>query len=244
MLEPLRTLTSAPVEPLPDGRAPRHDPIAGRWVMLEPLDPARHAADLFNAGADEAIWRWLWYGPFNDRAAFTTWLEACAGSRDPLFFAICEHASRQAQGMAALLNIRPSDGVAELGHIWFALSLQRTAAATEALALLIRHVMGNLGYRRLEWKCDAANQPSRQAALRLGFRFEGIFHRHMVVKGRNRDTAWFSLLAEEWPAARRAFDRWLARDNFDTEDRQYRSLAAIRDDDPARGILTSGPSPT
>lgn len=229
MVESLRSLTTTAVEPLPSGRRPFRTVFTGRWASLEPLDPPRHGEELFAAAGDSTIWTWLPYGPFASRQAFVAWLHDCAAASDPLFFAIRENASdrvpsARVQGMLSLLNIRPSDGVAELGHIWFAPPLQRTAAATDALTLLIHHAFDDLGYRRMEWKCNAANAPSRQAAERLGFRFEGIFYRHMIVKGCNRDTAWFSLLADEWPARRAALDDWLDPANFDAAGRQRRPL--------------------
>lgn len=239
MVEPLRSLSTTALAGHPSGRFPLRTGFRGHRVSLEPLDPRRHATDLYAAGHDDGataeLWAWLPYGPFATVAAFEGWLGEAAAAADPIFFAIRPHACGRVLGMTALLSIRPRDSVAELGHIWFAPALQRTAAATEALVLLMRHVFDDLGYRRLEWKCNAANTPSRRAAERLGFRFEGIFYRHMIVKGCNRDTAWFSLLVDEWPAVRRALHRWLADDNFDATGAQYRSLAAIRADDPVAG---------
>jgi RimJ/RimL family protein N-acetyltransferase len=226
------------------GVRPARSPLAGGCVRLEPVDPAAHACDLFGAAHAEAgsegseraasLWTYLAYGPFASEAVFARWLSECAASEDPLFFAVRDAASGpvpgRARGMAAFLNIRPADGVLEIGHIWFAPGLQRSRAATEALFLMIRSAFDDLDYRRVEWKCNALNEPSRRAALRLGFRFEGIFHRHMIVKGRNRDTAWYSILGEEWPARRAAFERWLVADNFDLEGRQRRTLAACTAD--------------
>ena len=145
-------------------------------------------------------------------------------SNDPLFFAIREKLSGKAYGMASYLNVRPSDGVLEMGHIWFSPTLQRSRPATEALFLLMRSAFDELGYRRVEWKCNALNGPSRRAAPRLGFRFEGVFYRHMIVKGRNRDTAWYSIIDEEWPRVRDGIERWLAADNFDEHGRQRRPM--------------------
>lgn len=231
--------------PLPrgDGRA-----LARQAARLH---AAGHAGD---AAAVAARWRWLPYGPFADAGAFARWLADLAPSADPLMFAIepageaadgamapgdadaagggdgaaAVMAAGMTAGMAGFLNIRPADGVLEIGHIWFGPRLQRTAAATEALFLLLAHGFDDLGYRRVEWKCDAANAPSRQAALRLGFVFEGIFFRHMVVKSRNRDSAWFSIIDEEWPAVRAALAAWLAPANFDAAGRQRLPLAALR----------------
>ncbi|HEX6113634.1 MAG TPA: GNAT family protein [Geminicoccaceae bacterium] len=221
----------APVEPLPSGRAPECEPLEGAYVRLEPVDVARHAASLYalsHARAeDAALWTYLAYGPFADQRAFERWLSERARSDDPLFFAIVEQRSGKAAGMASYLNIVPANGCIEIGHIWFAPVVQKTRAATEAIFLMCRHVFDDLGYRRLEWKCDALNEASRRAARRFGFTYEGTFRQHMVVKGRNRDTAWFATLDREWPEVRAAFERWLAPENFDSAGRQRRSLAAF-----------------
>jgi RimJ/RimL family protein N-acetyltransferase len=220
-----------PVERLPSGRAPARAPLAGAWARLEPVAVAAHAQSLYRLSharpEDAALWTYLAYGPFPDRDAFARWLEERARSSDPLFFAIVDRASGEAAGMASYLNIVPANGTIEIGHIWFAPSLQKTRAATEAIFLLARHVFDDLGYRRLEWKCDALNEPSRRAAVRFGFTYEGTFRQHMIVKGRNRDTAWFALLDHEWPAVRAAFERWLAPENFDAAGRQRTSLGAL-----------------
>ncbi|MFO1127160.1 MAG: GNAT family protein [Rhodospirillales bacterium] len=236
-----RAISSSPV----DDPAPRPRPawrtIAGRVVDLEPLDADRHAADLWDAAREEdaggeeirhASWTWLPYGPFADAATMTIWIGRRAGGNDPLFFAVREKAAGRVSGFVALLNIRPQDAVLEIGHIWLAPRLQRTTAATEAIALMLRHGFDDLGYRRIEWKCNACNIPSRNAALRFGFVFEGVFFRHMIVKGHNRDTAWYSLLADEWPARRAALDAWLRPENFDAHGRQRTRLA--RAEDPGR----------
>lgn len=196
---------------------------------MEPVDAARHAHSLFAAarGAD-AIWTHLAYGPFESEAAFTRWLEDRAASNDPLFYAVIDRTSGLAQGMSSLMRFAPSDGAIEVGHIWFAPVLQRTRRATEAIFLLARHAFDDLGYRRLEWKCDSLNVASRRAAERFGFTFEGIFRQHMVVKGRNRDTAWFSITDGEWPVRRAAFEAWLAPSNFEPGGEQRESLSAVR----------------
>ena len=221
----------APVEPLPSGRAPECEPMEGAYVRLEPVDVARHAASLYalsHARAEDAVlWTYLAYGPFAHQGAFERWLSERARSDDPLFFAVVEQASGRAAGMASYLDIVPPNGSIEIGHIWFAPVLQKTRAATEAIFLMCRHVFDDLGYRRLEWKCDALNEASRRAARRFGFTYEGTFRQHMVVKGRNRDTAWFATLDREWPEVRAAFERWLAPENFDSAGRQRRSLAAL-----------------
>src|SRR6266851_1396189 len=199
----------------------------GRYVRLEPVDAARHAEDLFasSRGHDE-IWTYLGYGPFADLARFRAWLTERAQESDPLFVTIVDSASGRATGMASFLRIAPADGVIEIGHIWFAPAIQRTRQATEAIFLLMREAF-DLGYRRLEWKCNALNAPSRRAALRFGFTFEGIFRQHMIIKGRNRDTAWFAMLDHEFPAIRAAFERWLAPENFDAAGRQRTPLVTV-----------------
>jgi RimJ/RimL family protein N-acetyltransferase len=221
----------APLDWRPAAR-PERRPLEGELVTLEPLDPGAHAAALFGASsgpAEAGLWDYLTVGPFASERDFARWAAAAAASDDPLFFAIVERVSRRASGVCSYLRITPEHGVIEIGNIWFARRLQRTRPATEAIFLLARHVFDELGYRRLEWKCDALNAPSRRAAERFGFGFEGVFGQHMVVKGRNRDTAWYALLDHEWPSARRAFELWLAPGNFDPEDRQRRSLRALRD---------------
>jgi RimJ/RimL family protein N-acetyltransferase len=226
-------VTAADDVPLPDwhgARAPEPEPLTGATVALEPLDPVRHAPGLFAAATagDPRLWEFLPYGPFRDEAALRVWLDEVAPSRDPLFFAIVDPATRTPAGMAAYLRIAPAHGSIEIGHIWFGAALQRTRAATEAISLLARHAFDDLGHRRLEWKCDARNARSRRAAERFGFTYEGTFRRHMVVKGRNRDTAWFSIVDTEWPAIRAAFDAWPADDNFDASGAQRRTLEQLR----------------
>jgi RimJ/RimL family protein N-acetyltransferase len=210
-------------------RRPERTPLAGETVRLEPVDAERHAVDLFTSSKDApALWDYLAYGPFSNQQAFTNWLKERAASDDPLFYAVVDRGSGTARGMASLMRIKPEHGVIEVGHIWFAPVLQRTRQATEAIYLLSRHVFDDLGYRRFEWKCDSLNLPSRRAADRFGFVFEGVFRQHMVIKDRNRDTAWFSILDGEWPVVRAAFEAWLAAANFDGEGRQRRSLAEFR----------------
>jgi RimJ/RimL family protein N-acetyltransferase len=210
----------------------RQTVLEGEHVRLEPLDPERHAADLFAAahgeGADPDLWRYLGYGPFEAVEAMRGWLATAATSTDPLYLAVVDRPGGRAAGVVSYLRIEPEHGAIEIGHIWFGHALQRTPAATETIHLLARHAFDDLGNRRLEWKCDAANARSRRAAERFGFTFEGVFRQHMVVKGRNRDTAWYSLLDSEWPAAAAAFEAWLAPENFDADGRQRRSLAELR----------------
>ncbi|TVR45372.1 MAG: N-acetyltransferase [Puniceicoccaceae bacterium] len=206
--------------PLPDWRPPPAPPaetIAGPRCRLEPLDPAVHAdalAEAFAADAGGAGWTYLPYGPFGDAAALRGWLEACAGSADPLFYALVPTGAGTAAGLAAYLSIRPAAGSIEVGHIHFSPALRRSPAATEAMVLMMRRAFA-LGYRRYEWKCDALNAASRAAARRLGFSFEGVFRQAAVVKGRNRDTAWYAITDSDWLHLEAAFERWLAPENFD-----------------------------
>jgi RimJ/RimL family protein N-acetyltransferase len=205
---------------------PRRAPMEGAYVRLEPLDPEKHPADLFTlSDGVPPLWTYLGYGPFADLATFRTWFAARAKEIDPLFYAIIDRATGRASGMASYLRITPDMGVIEIGHIWFAPVLQRTRQATETIFLLMRHVFDELGYRRLEWKCDALNAPSRRAALRFGFQYEGIFRQHLIYKGRNRDTAWFAMTDGDWPAIKSGFERFLATDNFDAAGRQRAPLA-------------------
>ena len=207
---------------------PRREPIYGRTVMLEPLDAGLHAPDLWNAvrGHDSG-WQWLFDGPFATESAFTADIEAKQGAPDRIFYAIIPEEIGTAAGYASYMRMDPANGVIEVGSILLSPALQRTTAATEAMYLMARHVFEDLGYRRYEWKCNAENTASRRAALRLGFTFEGIFRQHMVVKGHNRNTAWFSMLDDEWPARQRAFEAWLKPEDFDTEGRQRRTLMQI-----------------
>lgn len=219
------------VKRLPTGRVPERHPIVGSSVTLEPLSPVDHAQDLFRLShandPQGRHWTYLPYGPFSDFESFEAWLIERAKSEDPLFFAFREHDSGQAIGMGSFMRMVPDMGVIEIGHLWVAPSFKKTRPATEALCLMMRHVFDELGYRRLEWKCNALNARSRRAAKRLGFRYEGTFRQHLIVKGRNRDSAWFSLLDSEWPAIRTAQDRWLAPENFDEAGRQKLSLGEL-----------------
>lgn len=213
-------------------RAPEHQTLQGDRVRLEPLDPDPHSDHLFAAaqgpGADPDLWRYLSYGPFPGARQLRAWFADRAASTDPLFLAVVDQATGRAGGIVSYLRIEPAHGCIEIGHIWFGAELQRTPQATEAIHLLARHAFDDLGNRRLEWKCNAANARSRRAAERFGFTFEGVFRQHLVIKGRNRDTAWFSLLDREWPTAHAAFEAWLAPENFDANGGQRRPLAALR----------------
>jgi RimJ/RimL family protein N-acetyltransferase len=210
---------------------PPRTAMAGRTCRVEPLDPERHAADLHAAnGAAEtaADWTYMAYGPFATLEAYQDWMARDCLGDDPLFHAVIERTSGRAVGVASYLRIVPAVGVIEVGHIQYAPALQRTVAATEAMALMAARVFDELGYRRYEWKCDALNARSRRAALRLGFRFEGVFRQATIYKGRNRDTAWFAITDDEWPSHRAAIEAWLDDANFDAEGRQRRRLEELR----------------
>jgi RimJ/RimL family protein N-acetyltransferase len=167
------------------------------------------------------------HGPFPDRAAFETHLNSMAASEDPFFYAIVDKASKQAVGYASYLRIELIHRVIEVGNIVYTSKLQRTAGATEAMYLMMRYAFDELGYRRYEWKCDSRNIPSRRAALRLGFQFEGIFRQHMIIKGLNRDTAWFAIVDSEWAARKRSLEEWLKAENFEEHGQQKSSLSEL-----------------
>jgi RimJ/RimL family protein N-acetyltransferase len=201
--------------------------LAGSYCRLEPLDPERHGAGLFEASmapGAETRFRYLADSPL-DRAGFDGWLAHAATSEDPLFYGVIDASSGRCEGRQSYMRIKPEHGVIEVGHILWGPAIARTRVATEALFLFARQAFDALGYRRLEWKCDARNDPSLRAARRFGFAYEGTFRQHMVVKGRNRDTAWFAILDAGWPPLRRAFERWLSPDNFDQLGRQKVRLA-------------------
>jgi len=197
--------------------APSAQRLEGRFIVLEKLDAARHGDDLFRAlegpGADPKLWDYLPYGPFPERGAFNDWLNGQAAGSDPYFFAVIDKASGEVQGILSLMSIVPAQGRIEIGHVTFGAPMQRSPKSTEAVYLLAKEAFA-LGYRRLEWKCNNDNARSRTAAERLGFSFEGVFRQHMVVKGRNRDTAWYSILDSEWPAVNAGFERWLSEENL------------------------------
>jgi RimJ/RimL family protein N-acetyltransferase len=204
--------------------------LKGRTVTVAPLDPATHAESLFEGmhGSDKhKLWLYLGEGPFADRAAFRAYLEKLATSDDPLSFAIVQNASEQALGHASYMRIAPEHRVIEVGNIFYTPVLARSTEATEAMYLMARHVFEDLGFRRYEWKCNALNEPSRRAALRLGFSFEGVFRRHMIQKGRSRDTAWYAMTDADWPRRKARFERWLSPENFDESGRQRVALSAV-----------------
>jgi RimJ/RimL family protein N-acetyltransferase len=209
-------------------RKPEAVRLTGQYVVTEKLDPKKHVADLWAAvkGHDE-LWDYMAYGPFADEKAFLAWLEERAALADPFAYAVIDKATGKAQGIVTLMETRPGARVIEIGNIVYTPSLQRTRNATEVQYLMARYVFDDLGYRRYEWKCNALNLPSRRAARRFGFTYEGTFRQHMIVKGRNRDTAWFAMLDNEWPGRRAAFERWLSPENFDDKGHQRESLSAL-----------------
>jgi RimJ/RimL family protein N-acetyltransferase len=216
---------------LPDWKAPPHPPrtvLEGRYCRVEPLQP-RHADQLHEANSlepDNRGWTYLFNGPYASPAEYRAWVEAQQTLDDPQFYAIIDLATGKAGGVASYMRMTPAHGCIEVGGIKFTPLIARKPAATEAMTLMMVYAF-SLGYRRYEWKCDALNAPSRAAARRLGFSFEGIFAQAIVYKGRNRDTAWFSITDREWPALRAAHERWLAPENFDAEGRQKVGLSAL-----------------
>jgi RimJ/RimL family protein N-acetyltransferase len=245
-----------PVEWSPVSR-PQRVALRGHHVLVRPLDPVTDADALYAVShepdGDPTVWTYLPHGPYRSAGELRATLEAQSRSEDPLYFTLVrlaggrpdgrsdkrsderpggrrsdERPDERPEGIAAYLRITPEFGVIEVGHIMLGLPMQRTIAATEAIYLIARHVFDDLGYRRFEWKCDALNAGSRRAAERFGFEFEGVFRQHMVVKGRNRDTAWFAIVDRDWPGVRAAFEAWLAADNFDPDGRQLRTLAQVR----------------
>jgi RimJ/RimL family protein N-acetyltransferase len=210
---------------------PARTPLRGSHVLIRPVEPDADAGPLFAAShppdGDPAIWTYLPDGPYQSADHLRRMLGWATRSEDPLYFTLAALPDERPVGIASYLRITPDFGVIEIGHIWFGTPLRRTPAATEAIYLLARHAFDDLHYRRLEWKCDALNAASRRAAERLGFSFEGVFRQHMVIKGRNRDTAWYAITDNEWPAIRRGFEEWLAPDNFDPNGRQRQSLGKL-----------------
>ena len=205
--------------------------LDGRYARLEPLDPSRHTDDLFAAatapGAADRF-RYLFESEPADAAEFSAWVTKAAASGDPLLFAVIDRATGRAEGRQALMRIDPVHGVIEIGSIHWGPAIARSRVTTEALYLFARYAFETLGYRRFEWKCNNLNEPSKRAALRFGFTYEGLFRQHMVAKGQNRDTAWFSIIDTEWPGLARAFQAWLAPQNFDETGRQRQRLEDLR----------------
>lgn len=219
-------MTWQPVEP------PSRTPLQGGHVLLRPVDAATDAEPFFAAthppAAAEDLWAYMFDGPYKDAEEMRRAMEWAEAADDPLFFTLLPCTDERPLGRAAYMRISPEHGTIEIGGILLAPELQRTTAATEAIYLLIRHAFDDLGYRRVEWKCDAGNEASRRAAERFGFAYEGTFRKHMVIKGRNRDTAWFAIVDDEWPPLRAGFEAWLAPGNFDARGRQKRPLEDCR----------------
>jgi len=208
---------------------PHRIEMEGRYCRLAPLDAHQHTKSLWDAYSAEAEprnWTYLYHGPYHTLDEFEAWVRDAASTTDPLFFAVIDRPSAHAVGVAAYLRVAPAAGSIEVGHINFSPLLQRTPAATEAMYLMMRHAFA-IGYRRYEWKCDALNAPSRAAAERLGLTFEGVFRQATVYKGRNRDTAWYAAIDQEWPALEQAFETWLSPDNFAVDGRQRRRLSEL-----------------
>lgn len=223
-------MTDRPIGPLVTGFHPPAAPVAevaGHYVLLEALDPARHAEPLFAASqGQDWLWDYMPYGPFATLDAYRDWQGAMAGQADPWFYAIRDRRTGAVSGVASYLRIDRANGVIEIGHILIAPRMQRSASATEAIMLMIRWAF-EAGYRRVEWKCNALNTPSMRAARRYGFTYEGTFRQHLIVKGRNRDSAWFSILDSEWPELRYAYDRWLSPGNFAPDGSQRERLSDL-----------------
>jgi RimJ/RimL family protein N-acetyltransferase len=220
--------------PIPDwqpAKRPPLTPMEGRFVIVKPLDADRHAADLFaaNAEGDGSNFTYYPYGPFAALDEQRDWIASVSGEPSRLFHAVIDKATCKAVGVGCYLNITPAMGTIEIGSLNFSPRLQKKPAATEAHYLWMRRAFDELGYRRYEWKCDSWNLPSRAAALRLGFTYEGLFRQAIVIRGRNRDTMYFSIIDGEWPRLKTAFERWLDPANFDADGRQKMSLASFRE---------------
>lgn len=201
--------------------------LDGRWAHLQALDADAHAADLHQAfSADDAVWDYLPYGPFVSASSYHRWVKDTATGPDPMFYAIRDRASDRFAGVASYLRITPEAGSIEVGHICLSPELQRGRASTEAMYLMMAWAFA-AGYRRYEWKCDALNMPSRRAAQRLGFSYEGVFRQATIVKGRNRDTAWFAVIDKDWPALQAAYEAWLSPTNFDAQGHQRERLSDL-----------------
>ncbi len=218
-----RPLSGDVVDNPPPALVPSRLPLQGRFVILEPQNADAHAQELYASSHSTEqglrIWDYLTHGPWSDVDAYKTTLHAQSASLDPIFYTIKSVASGKACGQASFLDINAQNGVTEIGHIWFGPELQRTPGGTEALFLMLCHAMDDLKYRRMQWRCNSLNEKSRHAAKRLGFRFEGVFYNHLVFKGKNRDTTWYSILDDEWPEVRQIIATWLEPSNF-TDDLQ------------------------
>ena len=224
-----------PIGELISGWASRAMPggvtLEGVYCQLVPLDAEVHAGDLYAAyrlAPDHRHWTYMPVGPFDNAEDYRRYAEGAASGTDPRHYAVIDRKTSKAVGTLALMRIDPKQGVVEVGHVMFSPLLQQTPMSTEAQFLLMTYVFDELGYRRYEWKCDSLNAPSRKTAERLGFKFEGIFRQAIIYKGRNRDTAWYSIIDNEWPQLKRAFQMWLSAQNFDERGRQRKSLTDVR----------------
>lgn len=244
-----RRLTQMKEAPFANASWPRPErrTFSGEYVSLKPLNPDADVDELYRVShhtdQNAAIWTYLPYGPFPDRVAMHEWLVSIAPAEDPIFFSASLPDGRKI-GMNSVMSIVSGMGRAELGHIWYSPEVHRTKVNTEAAYLFLRYLFDELNYRRVEWKCDSLNAPSRAAALRMGFQFEGIFRQHLIVKGRNRDTAWFSMLDKEWPEKKGNFERWL----YENKDYQV-SLSALNEASvsripPCLPVVSGGPFPS
>lgn len=224
-----RLSSNEPIKHLPSALVPSRTTLSGRYVELVPQDAAKHAVDLYAASHESAealkTWDYLTYGPWNSVEDYTNVIRTQSATFDTIFYAIRPLDSDHFEGQSSYLDINPQMGVIEIGHIWFGTRLTQTRAGAEAFYLMIRHAMDDLGYRRIHWRCNSLNENSRNAASRLGFKFEGIFYNHMIFKGKNRDTAWYSILDYEWPQVREIFETWLKEDNFDDHGQPKSSLS-------------------
>jgi RimJ/RimL family protein N-acetyltransferase len=243
-------LTSLPIgQRIDTDEAGRPEPglvLEGRHVRLVPVDPEAHAGPLFAAShgsGHEALWQYLFPEPFPDEAAFRTYLEKAAASADPFMLAILDRETGEPLGHATFMRIEPAHRVIEVGNILYTPKMQRSPGATEAMYLMAKHAFEAMGYRRYEWKCNDLNAPSRRAAHRYGFTYEGTFRQHMIVKGRNRDTAWYAMLDDEWPARRRAFELWLDPANFREDGSQRLALSDLNAPTiPEHALRRAGPA--
>ena len=220
--------------PVPDWKVcqiPPRSTVSGNWCRVEGLDVKKHTKDLYNAflkNNDDSNWTYLRYGPFESLDQFECWLKNSVTGNDPVFYAVIDLKTEKATGICAYLRIQPLVGVIELGNIHFSPLLKKTTMATEAMYLMMRRAFDELCYRRCEWKCDSLNEASKNTALRLGFTFEGIFRQALVYKGRNRDTAWYSVIDKNWPKLNKSFEKWLSPENFNSQGEQQKSLSEIR----------------
>ena len=211
--------------------APQREAIEGRFVRLEPLNAAEHGDGLFEASTvPDALDRFRWLGeyPPKNRADFQSWLDKAEASADPIYFTVIDKKSGKIAGRQTYLRTDTANGVTEIGHIYWGPLVSQTPATTEALYLFARHVFDDLGYRRFEWKCNNRNEPSKRAADRFGFKFEGVFRKHMIIKGESRDTAWYAMTDDDWGVAKPAFEAWLSPSNFEADGKQIKMLAELR----------------